>query len=557
MKIKLYPLWCILLFLNHSIIYGQSETKYPSGIEHVIVIGLDGTSPDGIRSSKSTNMHQLIQEGSVKWNVRTVLPSSSSPNWASMIMGAGTEAHGIIENDWGRADYSLPPIVTNEDGIFPTIFGWVRKNRANAEIGAVYQWEGFGRLFEKSALNFDKNMPTENATTSEFCKYIIAKKPLLGFMHLDLVDDIGHEFGHGTPAYYASVTKVDSLIGLVLESIKAAGIEKKTLVIVTADHGGVGYGHGGATVEEAEIAMILKGASIKKGYTIQQQVYTYDLAATIAFALNIVPPYAWTGRPIKSAFIHFDEPANLYLGKSLIANPKVFPWKYLYQEAGGLYQDSIATVYMQTMAENAKTYYTVDGSIPNSSSKLYESPFKLDTTTVITAISFDKNGNASIPVKAYFRFVSAKQKHGVNLQYFSGESFGWNHMPVFESMKTSHQWDSYEFELNRDQVLSKLNHGNSTFGCILESNIQIDESGLFTFFLRSDDGSKLYIDDKEIINNDGDHGVIEKNGTVQLKIGLHKIKVEYYNGSGGFWLNLLYKGPGIPKQIVPANKLIK
>ena len=188
---------------------------------------------------------------------------------------------------------------------------------------------------------------------------------------------------------------------------------------------------------------------------------------------------------------------------------------------------------------------------------MYETPCKLDTTTVITAISFDNNGNASIPVKAYFRFVSAKQQQGVNVQYYSGESLGWNHMPVFQSIQNSHQWDSYEFELNRDQVLSKLNHGNTTFGCILESNIQINESGLFTFFLRSDDGSKLYIDDKEIINNDGDHGVIEKNGTVQLKIGLHKIKVEYYNGSGGFWLNLLYKGPGIPKQIVPANKLIK
>jgi hypothetical protein len=557
MKIKQYTLCYILLFLNLSIIKGQSETKYPSGIEHVIVIGLDGTSPDGIRSSKSANMQQLIQEGSVKWNVRTVLPSSSSPNWASMIMGAGTEAHGIIDNDWGRADYTLPPIVKNEDGIFPTIFGWVRKYRANAEIGAVYQWGGFGRLFEKSALNFDKNMPNENTTTSEFCKYIIAKKPVLGFMHLDLVDDIGHEFGHGTSAYYASISKVDSLIGLVLQSIKIAGIDKQTLVIITADHGGVGYGHGGATLEEAEITMILNGASIKNGYTIQQQVYTYDLAATIAFALQIVPPYAWTGRPIKSAFIQFDEPENLYLGKTLIANPKIFPWKYLYEEAGGLYQDSIAIVSMQTMAANAKTYYTTDGSIPTFSSQLYESPFKLDTTAVITAISFDKNGNGSVPVKAYFRFVSTKQNQGVKVQYFSGENLGWNHMPVFQSLQSSHKWYTYEFELNRETVSSKLSHGNTTFGCILESNIQIDESGLFTFYLRSDDGSKLYIDDKEIVNNDGDHGVIEKNGTVQLKIGLHKIKVEYYNGSGGYWLNLFYKGPGIPKQIVPANKLIR
>jgi hypothetical protein len=502
-------------------------------------------------------MQHLIQTGSVKWNVRTVLPSSSSPNWASMIMGAGTEAHGIIDNDWGRSDYSLPPIVSNDDGIFPTIFGWVRKYRPNAEIGAVYQWGGFGRLFEKSALNFDKNMPNEMATTSEFCNYIVAKKPLLGFMHLDLVDDIGHEFGHGTNEYYRSISKVDSLIGSVLSSIKTAGIEKNTLVIITADHGGVGFGHGGATLEEAEIAMIFNGASIKKGYTIQQQVYTYDLAATIAFALHIVPPYAWTGRPIKSAFLQFNEPVNLFLGKSLISSPKIFPWKYLYQEAGGLYKDSIAIVTIQTMTLIAKTYYTVDGSIPNISSKLYKEPFKIDTTTVITAISIDNNGNVSIPVKGYYRFISTNHKPGVHLQFFNGDSLAWNHMPVFQTIQPVNEWNSYEFELNRELVLSKLNTNNSTFGCILNSNIQIDKAGAYTFFLRSDDGSKLYIDNKEIINNDGDHGVIEKNGTALLKIGLHSIKIEYYNGSGGFWLNLLYKGPGVPKQIVPANKLFE
>jgi hypothetical protein len=37
-----------------------------------------------------------------------------------MIMGGGTELHGITDNDWGRADYSLPPILSGDEGIFPT-----------------------------------------------------------------------------------------------------------------------------------------------------------------------------------------------------------------------------------------------------------------------------------------------------------------------------------------------------------------------------------------------------------------------------------------------------
>jgi predicted AlkP superfamily pyrophosphatase or phosphodiesterase len=108
---------CLGLILASSTILAQT---YPSGIEHVIVIGIDGMSPDGIKHASTPVMHNLIASGSVKWNVRTVLPSSSSPNWASMIMGGGTELHGITDNDWGRADYSLPPILSGDEGIFPT-----------------------------------------------------------------------------------------------------------------------------------------------------------------------------------------------------------------------------------------------------------------------------------------------------------------------------------------------------------------------------------------------------------------------------------------------------
>ena len=90
----------------------------------------------------------------------------------------------------------------------------------------------------------------------------------------------------------------------------------KTLVIVWADHGGVGKGHGGATPAEAEIAGIFYGKGVKKGYKIEQQVYTYDLASTIAFVLGVQQPYAWIGRPVKPAFEDFAEPENLWKGET-------------------------------------------------------------------------------------------------------------------------------------------------------------------------------------------------------------------------------------------------
>lgn len=311
MKHRWLLAWLALGCIN---LQAQETGPYPNGIEHVIVVGVDGLSPDGIRHAQTPVLHRLIDKGAVKWNVRAVYPTVSSPNWASMIMGAGVEQHGVINNDWERNKHTLPPVVQSEDGLFPTIFGWIRRYKPDVEIGAVYQWEGFGRLFEKKAVNYDKHFSTEDSTTQNFVQYLQQKQPCFAFMHLDHVDDAGHEHGHGSAAYYAAVAKADSLIGRVVEGIRNAGMEQNTLLIITADHGGVGRKHGDATIAEEEIAMILYGKAVKQGYQVQQQVVTYDLAATIAFALHIVPPYAWTGRPVKSAFTGFKEPSNLWLG---------------------------------------------------------------------------------------------------------------------------------------------------------------------------------------------------------------------------------------------------
>ncbi|ACU60447.1 alkaline phosphatase family protein [Chitinophaga pinensis] len=530
----------------------KDNTLYPEGIQHVVVIGVDGLSPDGIRQAATPVLHKMITEGSVKWNVRTVLPSSSSSNWASMIMGAGVEQHGITDNDWERDAHSLPAIVRNEEGIFPTIFGVLRNNYPQAEIGAVYHWGGFGRLFEKHAVSYDKTFSTEDSTTQAFTAYL-QKKPLFAFLHLDHVDGAGHEHGHGSTAYYQAVSKADSLIGEVLTGIKKAGIAQQTLVIVTADHGGVGYGHGGATPEETEIAMILYGKGIRKGYLIPEQVATYDLAATIAFALKTVPPYVWIGRPLRSAFEGFAAPSNLWLGKSLLSAPVIEPKKYLYQQAGGLYINTTAQVSISTTAQDAVTRYTLDGSQPDHTSPRYTQAFTLKKSTVVRAASFDKKDNESSPAVAYYRLVDSTQGNGLRVQLYTGQ--GWKYLPLFKDLTPVKEWQAYEFALNREQLLSMPDRQNGVFGIVFTGYLQIDTSGEYTFYNSSDDGSKLFVDEKEVVNNDGNHGVTERSGSILLSAGRHPIRVEFYNGEGGFWLDAFYKGPGLYKQLIPADKL--
>jgi hypothetical protein len=85
--------------------------------------------------------------------------------------------------------------------------------------------------------------------------------------------------------------------------------------------------------------------------------------------------------------------------------------------------------------------------------------------------------------------------------------------------------------------------------------IRIDKEGIYTFFTESDDGSKLFIGDDEVVSNDGDHGVEEKSGKAALRKGFHKIKVLYYDSGGGNALKVSMQQEGGKKEEIPASVL--
>lgn len=62
----------------------------------------------------------LMTNGCYTLHSRSVLPSSSAINWASMFMGVGTELHGYTT--WGSKTPEIPSREVNERGIAPTIF---------------------------------------------------------------------------------------------------------------------------------------------------------------------------------------------------------------------------------------------------------------------------------------------------------------------------------------------------------------------------------------------------------------------------------------------------
>lgn len=271
-------------------------------IRHVVIIGVDGLSPDGLAKADTPNIDGLVKRGAHTFRARGVMPTSSSPNWASMIMGAGPEQHGVTSNDWRADKHDIPPILKGAGGIFPTVFQVLREQRPDSVIAVIHHWDGFANLYERTAVDVNENPKSQSETAARAIALFREKRPTLTFVHMDHVDAAGHEHGHGTPPYYRAVEEADRLTGRLLDGLRDAGMLDHSLILLTSDHGGKGKGHGGATLEEIEIPWIVAGPGVAAGRRIDEPVNTYDTAATIAWALRLKPPQAWLGRPVLAAF---------------------------------------------------------------------------------------------------------------------------------------------------------------------------------------------------------------------------------------------------------------
>ncbi|KAB7529671.1 sulfatase-like hydrolase/transferase [Flagellimonas olearia] len=522
-------------------------------IDHVVVIGVDGMSPDGIRNANTPMLDSMVQNGAATMQARSVLPSSSSPNWASMIMGADTEQHGITSNGWEKFDHQLPPVVATKNGTFPTIFTLFKDQQPEAHVGAIYDWDGFGRLFEKDDVDFDINGDHEDGTTTDAITYIKEHTPKFTFVHLDHVDHAGHSMGHGSAEYYTSVAKADSLITEIVKATKDAGMFEKTLFIVSADHGGLGYGHGGESLAEMTIPFIMYGAGVKKGYEIEETVYQYDNAPTVAYAMGLQTPQAWIGRPVKGAFIGNKKPKLTYKRKEQITQPKILPDAGHYEPAGGVFKADSVAVVIQNPNNSGEIRYVLGGEIPTTAnSMVYQDTFYLKETAVLKAAVFQNGAMASTMAEANFRIVPKSKEDPVKFQIFYGEKM--EKLPDFSTLKPVKE--GYVTEFSHKQALSP-DIQQDQVALVLISYLEIEEEGKYRFFTNSDDGSKLYVDGILVVDNDGDHGVMERSGTLELAKGRHEVRVEFFNGGGGYHLDVKYQGKDVPKQIIPANKLYR
>jgi len=141
----------------------------------------------------------------------------------------------------------------------------------------------------------------------------------------------------------------------------------------------------------------------------------------------------------------------------------------------------------------------------------------------------------------------ANTVNGCNYNYYEGQYTTIPNTDILTPAKAG--------VINNFLISSRLR--NDYFVFKFSGYIQVNTDGVYTFYLNSDDGSKLYIGNQLVVNNDGLHALKEQSGTIGLKAGKHAITISYLEYTGSQILNVSYAGPSLNKQLIPDAAIFR
>ena len=245
---------------------------------------------------------------------------------------------------------------------------------------------------------------------------------------------------------------------------------------------------------------------------------------------------------VGSGEYHFrSEQVKPMLRKTILAAPVITPGDTL-AEAG-----SSVTVTMKAESEDVKIYYTTDNSEPDKNSEIYSKPLVVNDKIIIKARAFIDDAEPSFSKSAVINFVDP-DKNGLRFNYFEGK---WSRLPDFSKLKPQKNGRVWQFRLD------KINPQADEFGVVFRGFIEIKKAGEYHFYVKSNDGTKLFVNNKMVVDNDGPHGADqEMTGKIVLSAGNVPVKLEYFQAGGGMFLRVSYAGPGVEKQEIPASSIL-
>ncbi|MCA9218150.1 MAG: c-type cytochrome [Planctomycetales bacterium] len=142
---------------------------------------------------------------------------------------------------------------------------------------------------------------------------------------------------------------------------------------------------------------------------------------------------------------------------------------------------------------------------------------------------------------AAYLLPNVPEKAGAAYAVYRGS---WQRLPNFDELTPIKEGHSESITAN----VGEREH----FGIRWNARFAISRAGEYQFHLGSDDGSRLSLDGKMVIDHDGVHGMIWKSKTIQLDAGTHDLQVDYFEASGEESLRLEIEGPDMKRMVLDS-----
>ncbi len=205
--------------------------------------------------------------------------------------------------------------------------------------------------------------------------------------------------------------------------------------------------------------------------------------------------------------------------------------------------------------------YTIDGSQPTVQSSAAEGPVTITDSCIVKARAFHHGKPVSTIVEQRFTKVNPKPAdhvtpgamQGVMCAVYPGE---WNRLPDFDVLKASRLEYLPTIELPTAQG-AQGGRAEEFVARLFSGWITVPADAVYEFALSSDDGSRLIIGGRIVIDNDGLHSPIEKRGVIALAAGPHWMMVQYFNRTGGAECSLRVAPAGEPLQAIDPARLLR
>jgi len=257
-------------------------------IERVILIGIDGGGTfHTTHPQLAPNIVGFLQSGSHCNFARAEYPSNSGENWGSMLTGVTPAKHGVTNENINQT-YA-------ENSEFPSIFKIITNARPSAKLASLVSWPPInGGLIEPSLSVFkyaDADDELVPYITNIFLP-VNGQNTMFLFIQLSDVDYAGHAYGWESQEYMDQYKKTDAHFKRILDSIEENGLSSSTLVVVTADHGGLNQTHGGDSFPETHVLLGMRGPGVAQQEFPQDLVGNMDVPAVVLSVLGLpVPPH--------------------------------------------------------------------------------------------------------------------------------------------------------------------------------------------------------------------------------------------------------------------------